>query len=148
MIYSALADTIVALHFSFVGYVVIGQILIWVGITLRWAWVRNPWFRITHLLAILIVGLEAVGHINCPLTVWEMRLRELAGQPLEEGSFIGRLLHAAIFVDVDAATLDMLHIIFAVLVLGTFLLWPPIFRRRVVRPTSWSAHKGSRAMRE
>ena len=125
MIYSVLADFIVALHCCFVGFVVIGQIFIWIGVVLQWRWIRNPWFRISHLLAILVVGLEAVGHIACPLTVWEHQLRELAGQPIEKSSFIGRLLHAAIFVNVDSTTLDRLHIVFALLVLGTFLLWPP-----------------------
>ena len=134
MIYRVLADFIVALHFSFVGFVVLGQMLIWGGVARGWGWVRNPWFRILHLLAIMIVGLEAIGGINCPLTIWELRLRQLAGQSVEEGSFIGRWLHAAIFLDVDPAILNSLHVGFALLVLATFLLWPPTFRRRVHRP--------------
>jgi len=129
MLYSLLADAIVAVHSCFVGYVVIGQILIWIGVACRLGWVRNPWFRSTHLLAILIVALEAFGDMECPLTTWEFELRRLAGQPLERASFIGRCLHAAIFVDVNPVLLNAIHVVFALLVLATFLLWPPKFRK-------------------
>jgi hypothetical protein len=142
MAYGVLADLVVAVHFCFVGFVVIGQILIWFGVALQWNWVRNPWFRIAHLIAILIVGLEALGHVACPLTLWEIRLRELAGQPIETSSFVGRLFHAAIFVDVDPATLDKAHIAFALLVLGTFVFWPPVFRRKL--HSSWPAERKSK----
>ena len=42
-----------------------------------WEWVRNWWFRVAHLVAILIVAAEAFLDIPCPLTEWEYRLREL-----------------------------------------------------------------------
>jgi hypothetical protein len=130
MLYSILADLIVALHVCYVSFVVIGQILIWLGIPLRWRWIRNPWFRCSHLVAMLIVGLEAAFGIECPLTRWEAQLRTLAGETVAEGSFIGRWLHAAIFVNVDPALLETLHILFAVLVFATFIFWPPSFARR------------------
>jgi hypothetical protein len=134
MIYNALADLIVAFHFAFVGFVVIGQLLIWIGVARHRRWVRSPAFRISHLVAILIVGLEAVGRLDCPLTVWEAQLRQSAGNTVEESSFLGRWLHAAIFVDVDPAVLNSIHICFALLVLATFILWPPTVRSRVRSP--------------
>jgi hypothetical protein len=130
MLYSLLADAIVAFHSCFVGYVVIGQLLIWIGVVCHWGWVRNAWFRSTHLLAILIVAMEAFGEIECPLTTWEFELRRLAGQPLERATFIGRCLHAAIFVNVNPVLLNAIHILFALLVLVTFVLWPPKFGKR------------------
>lgn len=130
LVYSILADLIVALHVGYVSFVVIGQLLIWIGIPFRWRWIRNPWFRCTHLATMLIVGLEAAFGIECPLTRWEAQLRTLAGETVSEGTFIGRWLHAAIFVSVDPAMLEKLHILFAILVLATFLFWPPVFSRR------------------
>ena len=70
MFYSFLADVVVGLHVAYVGFVVVGLLLILVGLLLRWSWVRNPSFRILHLLAIVTVGLEAICGIDCPLTVW------------------------------------------------------------------------------
>jgi Protein of Unknown function (DUF2784) len=119
----------VALHFAYVGFVVVGQLLICIGVVLRWRWVRNLWFRLAHLLAIGVVALEGIFGITCPLTVWEAELRELAGQEVAQGSFIGRWLHNLIFYHADQHVLDLCYIGFAVLVLITFAIAPPHWRR-------------------
>jgi hypothetical protein len=126
--YGFLADMMVAVHVAYVSYIVIGQLLIWLGLLLRWRWVRNPWFRWTHLIMIVIVGVEALLDIECPLTSWEGRFRELAGQAVSGESFVGRLLHNLIFVDWPPWVINSLHIVFALIVLATFVLAPP--RRR------------------
>ncbi|HEB86193.1 MAG TPA: DUF2784 family protein, partial [Gammaproteobacteria bacterium] len=46
------ADAILLLHVLFVTFVVMGLVLIFAGKVRAWAWVRNPWFRLTHLAAI------------------------------------------------------------------------------------------------
>jgi hypothetical protein len=140
MVYSFLADVIVALHVAYVGFVVLGQLLILAGLGLRWEWVRNPWFRVAHLLAIAIVGFEAICGIDCPLTIWEDQLRLLAGQTITEGSFVGRLLHSVIFYDAQPWILDLSHIAFALLVVITFLAAPPRWRQRPLEVTSSAAH--------
>ena len=130
--YGILADAIVALHVAYVSYVVLGQLLIWLGIALKWSWIRNPWFRWTHVLCMTIVGVEAVLNIPCPLTTWEDTLREWAGQAKSGKSFIGRCLYSIIFFEnVDEWVLTACHIGFAVLVLATLWLIPP---RRRLRP--------------
>ncbi len=98
--YGFLADGLVLLHILYVGFVVVGQLLIVLAAAMRWAWGRNPWFRFLHLLAIGIVVFEAVMQWPCPLTIWEQQLRVLAGQPIDASqSFVGRLLHNILFVD-------------------------------------------------
>jgi uncharacterized protein DUF2784 len=139
MWYGFLADVIVAIHVGYVGYVVVGQLVIWLGLACRWLCVRNPWFRWTHLLAILIVAGEAAFHIMCPLTVWEADLRRLAGQTAVEGTFVGRLLDNILFLDLPLWVFPIIHISFAVLVLGTFVLWPPRMKRRASRGNAISA---------
>jgi hypothetical protein len=126
--YRLLADLVVAAHVAYVSYVVVGQLLIWLGLALRWQWVRNPWFRWTHLIMMLIVGGEALLDIECPLTRWERGFRALAGQETSEESFVGRLLHNLIFVSWPPWVINTLHVTFALVVLGTFVLGPP--RRR------------------
>jgi hypothetical protein len=128
--YALLADLIVAVHVAYVSYVVVGQLAIVVGLLRRWEWVRNPWFRLTHLAAIAIVALEAIFDIECPLTVWERRLRGLAGQDVDQTTFIGRLLHDLIFWDAPPWVFPLLHVGFALLVLATFVLAPPRWRSR------------------
>jgi hypothetical protein len=126
--YAFWADVIVAFHGCYVGFVVVGELLIVAGWILRWRWVRNPWFRVVHLLAIAIVAAEAIGQVPCPITVWEGQLRELAGQASSTESFMGRLVHF-LFMDGDNPwpewVYNYLHIGFGVLVLATLLLVPP-----------------------
>ncbi len=130
MWYGYLADLVVAFHLGYVSYVVVGQLIIWIGLIFRWSWIRNPWFRWTHLLAILAVALEAVCSITCPLTSWEFELRRMAGQEVEESTFIGLLFHNILFWDLPPWAFTAMYIGFAALVLGTFVFAPPRWRWR------------------
>src|SRR5450755_163295 len=80
IVYALLADCLVVIHLAYISFVIFGQLAIMVGWPLGWRWIRNPWFRITHLIMILIVALEAVVQFKCPLTTWEENLRVAAGQ--------------------------------------------------------------------
>jgi hypothetical protein len=129
MSYAFWADLISVIHAAFVGFVVLGQLAIVIGVIRQWHWVRNLWLRLTHLVAIGYVGLESVFQINCPLTDWEWRLRELAGQPVTGEGFVARCINALMVnYTFEPWLYDYLHIGFALLVLATFVLarpaWP------------------------
>jgi hypothetical protein len=127
-IYGLLADGVVAAHFAYVSFVVAGQFLIWLGWALGWNFARNRWFRSLHLSAIAIVVFEALMNIDCPLTVWEYRLRQAAGQDVSAATFMGRLLHWLLFWDAPAYVFTIGYCIVGALILGTFVLFPPAFR--------------------
>ncbi len=130
--YAFLADAIAVAHLAYVSFVVLGQVAILVGLASGWGWARNPWFRSIHLVLILIVGTEAILNIVCPLTTWERDLRILAGQEVQEvsqGSFVGEMVHTLLACDVDLNLLQYGHIAFAVIVLATFVLAPPCWRK-------------------
>ena len=116
-----LANTILIFHLLFILFVVGGLPMIWVGAWLGVRFVRNIWFRITHLAAILFVIGESFLGISCPLTILEDRLRQLETNE----SFIKRWLHRIIFYDFPESILTMVYIIFALLVAATFILVPP-----------------------
>lgn len=137
MWYGYLADAVVIAHVGYVAYVVVGQFLIMAGALFRRQWVRNFWFRITHLFAILVVALEAAMGWTCPLTTWEHQLRTMAGQGMEAGSFMGRLFQKLIFFRCSEQVFDAMHIGFAVLVLLTLVLVRPRSPwQRQVQPTA------------
>ncbi len=128
MAYDLLADLVVAFHLGYVSYVIFGQLAIVLGWMLKWSWIRNPYFRLTHLAAILIVAVEALLNITCPLTVWEDQLRTLGGHSVDQGSFIGRLLDSILFYDADPSVLTWIYVGFALLVFLTLILVPPRWR--------------------
>jgi hypothetical protein len=131
--YGLLADGVVAAHVAYVSFVVVGQLLIWLGWALGWGFARNRWFRSLHLVAIAIVVFEALFGIDCPLTVWEYELRLAAGQEVSAATFMGRLLHRLLFYDAPAYVFTIGYCIAAALILGTFVLFPPVFQRQASR---------------
>jgi len=126
---AVLADLILILHVAFVVFVVGGLFLIWVGWKLRWKWVRNLWFRLVHLLAIGMVVAQAWLGIICPLTTWEMSLREKAGETVYEGSFIDHWLGEFLYIEAPWQAFLIAYTVFGFLVLGSLVLIPPRWRK-------------------
>lgn len=130
MWYSILADAVVAFHVTYMAFILFGLLAVIAGKLRGWGWVQNLWFRVLHLLAIVVVAVEAMLGFTCPLTDWEDQLRQKAGQAVEQGTFVGRLLHNLLFYDnVPAWIFTTCYISFALLVAVTLIWAPPRWRR-------------------
>src|ERR1044071_2980423 len=129
MWYSLLADFIVAVHVAYVAYIVVGLGLILVGLGRGWGWVRNPWFRLTHLAAILIVVMELIFKTTCPLTVLELKLRSLAGQPVTEATFVERLMYYVLSGWLPGSVTNSVYVLVALGISAAFVMAPPRWRR-------------------
>lgn len=123
--YAYAADAMLVIHVLFVAFVVLGLILIFVGRLLAWQWVRNLWFRIAHLAGIGIVVLQAWVGVVCPLTIWEMQLREKAGEYIYQGSFIAHWLNELLYYQAPAWVFIVCYTIFGALVVLSWFLVPP-----------------------
>jgi hypothetical protein len=135
MLYRLAADLLVTVHMAYVLFVIAGFALVLLGIALRWRWIRGCWFRGVHLACILIVAAEALLGIPCPLTVWERKLRILAGQQTYQGDFVANWIHEALFIAAPSWVFTIVYTALALLVLAMFVLAPP--RRRphaIARP--------------
>jgi Protein of Unknown function (DUF2784) len=150
-IYEILADATVAVHLAYMGYVLIGQLVIMIGWPLRWGWIRNPWFRLSHLAMISIVAFEAVMGWRCPLTTLEEHLRAEGGQEIAdvwkdghhytgevEGiSFTGRVLRRIQFAgDLCPDNVSTIFYVTAGIIVATAILVPPRFRKKPAQPPS------------
>ncbi len=125
MPYLFLADVIAIIHLGYVIYVILGFILIVVGIILRWKWIRNLPFRITHLLAIVGVACEALLGVNCPLTVLEFELRYAPNLSEEKVSFIGAIIDSLLYYNAPVWLFTIIYTAFAITVIITFIIAPP-----------------------
>lgn len=124
-IYVVLADALLILHVAFVAYVVLGLLAIYLGHFLSWSWVRNLWFRVSHLVAIGIVVAQSWLGVICPLTTWEMELRARAGEATYEGSFIQHWLHAILYFSAPEWVFILSYTVFGGLVaLSWFVIRP------------------------
>ena len=129
-VYLLAADVLLIVHFLFVLFVVGGLVLILLGGARQWRWVRNPWFRLAHLVAIGVVVLQAwLGKI-CPLTIWEMTLRSKAGDAFYTGSFVAHWVERLLYYDAPAWVFVAVYTLFGLLiVVSWFLVRPRAFRR-------------------
>lgn len=123
--YRLAADAVLVSHALFVAFVVLGLVAIYVGRLRSWAWVRNFWFRLAHLGAIGTVALESWTGVLCPLTAWEMRLRELAGGAAYEGTFIQHWLQTVLYHEAPEWVFGVAYTVFAVLVFASWFIVPP-----------------------
>lgn len=130
-LYLLAADLILITHVVFVAFVVLGLALILIGKLRSWDWVRNPWFRLAHLAAIGVVVLQSWLGAICPLTLWEMALRERAGEAAYSGSFIAHWLGTALYYRFPNWVFVLSYTVFGVLVLASwYWVRPRPFVRR------------------
>lgn len=123
---SLLADLIVVCHFLVVLFVVGSQILIITGRVVGWHWIRNFAFRLMHLLVTAFIAAQSLLGDLCLLTIWEYRLRQCAGQIVENDVFfLARLLRLIMFYDLPVWFFNVIYVAFGLFVILTFFLIPP-----------------------
>ena len=87
MIWRALADLVLLIHFAFIVFVIVGGFF-----SSRWRWL--PW---VHLPAVAwTVVLECLGWI-CPLTPLENLLRQASGEAGYAGGFLEHYLVQVVY---------------------------------------------------
>jgi len=122
------ADAILFLHVLFIVFVVIGMLLIFIGKVRAWSWVRNPWFRVMHLIAISVVVVQSWIGLICPLTTLEMALRSRADDKVYSGSFIQHWLESILYYQLPAWVFVVCYMAFgAVVVASWFWIRPRRF---------------------
>jgi hypothetical protein len=114
------ADVILLLHVLFVAFVVIGLLLILVGKVRVWSWIRNPWFRLIHLVAISAVMVQSWLGLICPLTTIEMALRSRAGDTVYSGSFISHWLESILYYQVPPWVFVVCYMTFGAAVVASW----------------------------
>lgn len=127
-LYRVAADGILIVHALFVGFVILGLVLVLIGGWRNWSWVRNFAFRIAHLLAIgIVVALSWLGEV-CPLTRWEMGLRARAGDATYPGAFIAHWVEVLLYYRAPGWVFALLYTVFGALVVAAWFRVRP--RRR------------------
>jgi hypothetical protein len=133
--YRLSADLILIVHAAFVGFVLFGLIVVWVGVARGWPWVRSLWFRGLHLAAIGFVVLQSYAHIVCPLTELENALRRHGGQvPYGPRGCVEYWLHRMIFYSAPPWVFITCYTLFGLAVAATFIWVPPRWPRRAATP--------------
>lgn len=113
-----LADLVRAIHIAFFLFVLGGAIALPAGIWQRRPWVWNPWFRLTHFAAVVLVLVEDVFQWQCPLNVLENNLAPVSP---DSPGFLNLLLHHTL----SEQTLDVFYWTLGIALLIALFLLPP-----------------------
>lgn len=121
-----LADAILAVHVAVVAFVLLGTLAILAGGPLGWRWVLGFGFRLSHLLLMVFIALQAWLGRLCPLTEWEQALRNRAGQATYDASFIQHWLSRLIFFDAPWWIFVAAYSVLALSIAACWWRWPPV----------------------
>ena len=119
-VYQGLANLVLTLHLTLVIFVVAGLLLVVIGNLRGW---------LGHLATILVVVAEAWLGIVCPLTTLEMWLRAQAGNATYAGGFIEYWFQQLLYYDAPDWVFIAAYSLFAMLVLASWWVYPPRWRR-------------------
>jgi len=133
-LYLLAADLLLLSHVLFVAFVILSLALVLIGKPHNWAWVRNPWFRFAHLAAIGIVVLQSWVGLICPLTTWEMALRERAGDVVYAGTFMSHWLESLLYFQAPAWVFAVCYTVFGTIVVASWFWVRP-------RPFAWHTNQ-------
>jgi hypothetical protein len=115
--YRALVTAVLAVHFAYLAYVVLGGLL-----AVRWP--RAFW---PHLAAAVWALLLLTFSLNCPLTWAEAWARQRAGEAAPTRGFIDRYIEGVLY---PARYTDLLRVLAAMTVLGSWAWAYARWRRR------------------
>ena len=117
-----LADLVLLTHFAIAAFLAAGMLLIPIGAYWRWSWVRAQRLRQIHAGLIVLITIEAIFHITCPLTILEALLRRTHAPESFWGDHISKILYWDL-------PLEFFAILYGCCVVWVLYLWksvPPI----------------------
>ena len=116
-----IADFILFIHLIIAVFISAGMVIFPIGGLLSWRWCNNFSLRVTHLGLIVVVFIETLIGVNCPLTVAENYFRTKATHQ----SFIGSLMNNLLYWHVSESLFLNLYGICVVWALLLWILFPP-----------------------
>ena len=131
-----IADTVLFFHLVIVIFVTFGFILVPVGYKFNWKWTVNAKLRIFHLGLILLITMDTILGITCPLTFIENSLREF----YISDTFVRHWLKQLIYWDFPTIFFMFLY---SACLCWTVLMWklfPPLGKKAISTKISSKPH--------
>lgn len=119
------AQAIFWVHIGIITFNVFGLIVIPLGVWLGWAFVRVLWWRLLHLVALLIVALQAVLGRACFLTIWESDLAVRAGETSSNLPLIQGWITRLVFWPLPIWAFAVFYVAIALYVIALWVIVPP-----------------------
>lgn len=129
--YRITADLIVVIHFLWILFMLWGAgRTIWAVIKREKRFLGSMWLRSLHLGGILFVAFFIIIRKPCPLTIWEIRLREISGVESYTGSFIIHYIEQIVYPSVPAWIVNIPSILIGCIILFFYIIYPPFIVKK------------------
>jgi hypothetical protein len=119
------AQAIFWVHIGIIAFNVFGLIVIPLGVWWGWAFVRVLWWRLLHLVALLIVALQAMLGRACFLTIWESDLAARAGETSSNLPLIQGWITRLVFWPLPIWAFAVFYVAIALYVIALWVIVPP-----------------------
>ena len=114
-----LADLVLITHFAIAAFLALGMLLIPLGAYWHWAWVRSRRLRQIHMGLMVLIAIEALFHITCPLTTLEAYLRKSTAPESFWADQLGKILYWDL-------PLEFFTILYGCCVVWALFLWKSV----------------------
>jgi len=126
MLYRIFSEAIIAIHFLFILFMLLGFLLTLCGIFFRQKFFDWWLFRSLHLLGIFYVASLSILGKYCPLTLLENQLRSrYEASSVYSGSFIVHYLEKLVYPNVNPLTIQIPTVFIAIFTIVAFIVKPP-----------------------
>lgn len=129
----AVGDFVAVIHAGFVIFVIGGFFLIVAGELLHWRWVRNTWFRYTHLAAAVFTPVRVWLGMTCPLWLVEDWVRGTTPASVPIYDRLAQACHRLCFRGTTHREFQIKVTAFAALVVAQMILTLALQRRATNR---------------
>ncbi|PKK98030.1 MAG: hypothetical protein CVV57_09430 [Tenericutes bacterium HGW-Tenericutes-2] len=124
-----LSRVVALLHLLYVLFVFLGLFYIYIGFMFKIKLIRNVYFRVIHLIAMIVVAIQQYFLVNCPLTVLEKKLLTMAGKPTYSGAFVANMMNKY-SINIPTDYYLYLYVSLSLLFIASFILIPPKIKRK------------------
>ena|SRR5579863_2375697 len=125
------ALAILYFHFAVVVFNVFWLAVVPIGAWQRWSFVRNYWWRSTHILTLIIVAAQAVAGRLCFLTTLQDYFQGRAGGNTAPPSLLTRAVARVVFWPLPDWVFAPLYVLALACAAVLWITVPPVHRPRV-----------------
>ena len=119
------SEIVLLFHFCIFLFITLSFFLIPLGYYLKWEWVKNKYYRLIHLVLMVIIFIETILGFMCPLTILENFLRN----DIEINNKITQIIHQIMYWDLPTYQFIILYLLSLLYLIFLWFFFKPDFKR-------------------
>ena len=119
------SEIVLLFHFCVFLFVILSFFLIPLGYYQKWDWVKNKYYRLIHLILMVIIFIETILGFMCPLTLLENFLRN----NIEINNKITQIIHQIMYWDLPTYQFIILYLLSLLYLIFLWFFFKPDLKK-------------------